>query len=80
MIQLKISGRAGNQFFQYAMVKSYMDENNINEELQISFEHLQKHKTDNKSFINILNDFNIDSFKVLDKIKMTKKQKILDVL
>ena len=80
MIQLKISGRAGNQFFQYAMVKSYMDENNIKEELQISFEHLEKHKTDNNSFVNILKDFNVQDFEVINKINMTLKQKILDII
>ena len=37
MISLKISGRAGNQFFQYAFVKLYMDKYNIKETLNISF-------------------------------------------
>ena len=51
MIQLKITGRAGNQFFQYATVYSYMKENNINEKLYISFEELERKKTDNKTFL-----------------------------
>lgn len=80
MIQLKISGRAGNQFFQYAMVKSYMKEKNINEVLYISFEDLQKHKTDNTSFVNILNYFKVEEFTEVEKIKMTIEQRIWDFI
>lgn len=80
MIQLKISGRAGNQFFQYAKVKTYMDMHNIEDELYISFEHLSKHKTDNNTFVNVLDDFKIKKFKIIDKVKMTKKQKVIDFI
>ncbi len=80
MISLKISGRAGNQFFQYAFVKLYMDKYNIKETLNISFEHLEKHKTDNNTFKNILNDFNTDEFNIIEKVKLTKKQKIIDII
>lgn len=78
MIQLKISGRAGNQLFQYATVYSYMKENNINEELYISFEELERKKTDNKTFFDTLSFFGVEKYKRIDKIKMTKYQKILD--
>lgn len=80
MIQLKISGRAGNQFFQYAEVINYMKKNNINEDIYISFEHLNKHKTDNNTFVNVLNDFKVKEFKIINKIKMTPKQKIIDFI
>lgn len=80
MINLKISGRAGNQFFQYAMVKSYMDEKKIKEKIYVSFEHLEKHKTDNKTFINVLKNFNIEKFETIEKVIMTPKQKILDYI
>ena len=78
MIQLKITGRAGNQFFQYATVYSYMKENNINEKLYISFEELERKKTDNKTFFDTLSFFNVQQYKKVDKIKMTNYQKILD--
>lgn len=80
MIQLKISGRAGNQFFQYAFVKLYLDKNKINDKIHISFEHLEKHKTDNNTFINILKYFKVDEFECINKIQMTTKQKILDII
>lgn len=80
MINLKISGRAGNQFFQYAIVKLYMNENKIEEKLYVSFEHLEKHKTDNKTFVNVLTDFNIEEFEIIKKVKMTPKQRILDYM
>ena len=78
MIQLKISGRAGNQFFQYATVYAYMKENNINEELNISFQELERKKTDNSTFFDTLSLFNVKNYKIIDKIEMTSYQKILD--
>ena len=78
MIQLKISGRAGNQLFQYATVYSYMKENNIDEDLYISFEELERKKTDTKTFFDTLSFFNVQQYKTINKIKMTRYQKILD--
>lgn len=80
MIQLKICGRLGNQFFQYATVYSYMKENNIKEKLHISFEELEKRKTDNDSFYDTLNFFNVDDYITVEKVKFTKYQKVLDFL
>ena len=77
MIQLKITGRAGNQFFQYATVYSYMKKNNIKETMYISFQELARKKTDNYTFFDTLAEFNTTYKKVM-KIKMTKYQKILD--
>lgn len=78
MIQLKMSGRAGNQFFQYLFVKEYMDLNKINEPLYISLEHLDKNKTDDSSFKSELDYYNIGAIQYIRKIKMTKKQLVLD--
>lgn len=78
MIQLKISGRAGNQLFQYATVYSYMKENNIDDDLYISFEELERKKTDTKTFCDTLKFFNVQQYKTINKIKMTMLQKILD--
>lgn len=80
MIQLKICGRAGNQFFQYSAVFAYMKKNNIQEKLHISFEELEKRKTDNESFFDCLKDFNVESYETIEKIQMTKFQKVLDFL
>lgn len=75
MIQLKISGRAGNQFFQYAFVNLYMKDKNIPEKLKISFEHFKKY---DDSFKNELDSFTIDEYEKIDKIHYTLYQKILD--
>lgn len=80
MIQLKISGRAGNQFFQYAFVNAYMLNNNLNEIIYISFEHLKNHKSDNSSFKNELKNFKINNIEEIDKIKYNSKQKIWDLI
>ena len=80
MIQLKICGRAGNQLFQYATVYSYMKENNINEEINISFQELERKKTDNNTFFDTLSFFNVCKYKTIERIKMTNIQRILDVL
>lgn len=78
MIYLKISGRCGNQFFQYAYVQKYIDENCPDEIMNISFEYLKEKKTDNNTFVNVLSDFNIKKINVLNKIPYNNKQKILD--
>ena len=80
MIQLKICGRAGNQFFQYATVYAYMKKNNIKENINISFEELKKRKTDDKSFYDTLSLFNVDDYNTIDKVKFTNYQMILDFL
>lgn len=80
MIQLKICGRAGNQFFQYATVYSYIKKNKLNEQLYISFEELEKRKTDAETFFDTLKFFNVETYKVIDKVILTKFQKILDFL
>lgn len=75
MIQLKISGRAGNQFFQYAFVKIFMKENNIKDILKISFEHFKKYDA---SFVNELDNFNVGDYEKISKVSYSFLQKILD--
>lgn len=78
MIQLKISGRAGNQFFQYAFVNNYMLNNKLNEKIYISFEHLKSHNSDSTTFKNELKNFNIKNIEEIEKINLNTKQKIWD--
>ena len=80
MIQLKICGRAGNQFFQYAFVNNYLINNSLNEKIYISFEDLKKHKSDNYSFLNELKNFKIFNIEEISKIKFERKQRILDFI
>ena len=80
MIQLKISGRAGNQFFQYATVYSYIKKNNIKDKLLISFQELDKRKTDSKTFIDALQFFKVEEYETIKKVHMTYYQKMLDFL
>lgn len=77
MIQLKISGRTGNQLFQYAMAENYILENNLNEKLIITLDRLNQHKTD-KSFKLTFGEFDIKNFETRNKTKMSLKQKYYD--
>ena len=61
VIQLKIHGRTGNQFFQYAFVNNYIIENNLDEIIYISFENLKKQKCSDESFKNELTNFKINN-------------------
>lgn len=80
MIQLRILGRAGNQFFQFATLKSFMKDNDITEKIYISFQELEKRKTDNLTFENVLKYFQTGDFEIIDRIKMSYKQQFLDYL
>ena len=80
MIQLKISGRAGNQFFQYAFVNNYLLNNNINEKIKVSFEHLKTHNSDKNSFKNELENFNINNIEIIEKVNYTVIQRLYDIL
>lgn len=48
MVQLKISGRLGNQLFQYATVQNYLQQNKIKEPIYISFEEMKKYANEGK--------------------------------
>ena len=80
MIQLKISGRAGNQLFQYAFVNNYILDNNLDEKIYISFEHFKNHSSDIRTFKNELEQFNINNIVTIDKVKYNIIQKIYDFI
>ena len=69
---MEIHGRLGNQMFQYATLRAYMEKHNKNE-LALNF----KNGVYNRQFENNLLDFNIINYKEVDTLAMDKKQKIL---
>lgn len=79
MIQLKISGRLGNQMFQYAVVQDYIKKNNIKDQLIITTDRLNQHKTD-KDFKVVLDKLGIKDYKLSSKTKMTFKQFLIDFI
>lgn len=75
-MQLKISGRLGNQMFQYATVEAFKLKNKIDGNIKISFELNEKYKQ-NGGFENQLVNFNINDYEVINKIKLNIIQKIV---
>lgn len=75
MIYLKMRGRLGNQFFQYAGVKAYQMKYFPNEEISIDFTDLKKLGTEENGFKDSLVDFHVN-YKVVSKIKSNFIQKI----
>ena len=73
-MQLKISGRCGNQLFQYANVRAFKEKNNIKETLKISFE-LNPNKEN--GFDDNLKYFNVEKYEIIEKVKMNRLQKIV---
>ena len=80
MIQLKIQGRTGNQFFQHAFVSNYIIENNLDEIIYVSFENLKKQKCSDESFKNELTNFKINNIKEINKVKIQGNQRIYDFI
>lgn len=72
MIQLNISGRAGNQMFQYATVRAFMKRYQIEDQMQISFA-LNEHQ----NFKNELENFNVHPFKIVPKNKLNFFQYVI---
>lgn len=77
MIYLKIRGRLGNQLFQYATVNNFRKKFYPNEELALDFTDLKKLGTMEEGFKNSLNEFNVEPFLEVDKIKTNIIQAIL---
>ncbi len=71
MLQKKMCGRLGNQMFQYAAIRSYM-EINQKEDLVLSFNDLEK-----IGFKNELDDFNIIKYENKNTIQKDWIQKVL---
>ncbi len=71
MYQKKITGRLGNQMFQYAAMKGIKRANNIEQPILLSFEKVYK-----RGFENELKEFNIKDYTEIKKVKITLKQKL----
>ena len=77
MIYLKIRGRTGNQFFQFATVKNYQMKYCNNEKICIDFSDLKRLGTEEDGFKNYLDDFNVGEYQKVNKIKANIIQKII---
>lgn len=75
MIYLKVRGRLGNQFFQYAAVKAYQMRYFKDEQIILDFSDLRKLGTEEEGFKDSLSDYNVD-YKT-GKINANLFQKIL---
>lgn len=63
MIYKEITGRLGNQMFQYATVKSYKKKFNLNDQIILDFSKLKLLGTKEQGFCNQLDCFNITDYK-----------------
>ena len=71
MLQKQVNGRLGNQMFQYAVMRSFMLENQ-EEGIRINFDRVKK-----EGFNNELINFQIYNLAKDEKIVMSKKQTII---
>ena len=76
MIYLKIRGRLGNQFFQYAAVKNYQMKYFKEEKIAIDFSDLKRLGSESDGFTDSLCNFNVDDYETVDSIKGNLIQKI----
>lgn len=72
MIQMEIHGRLGNQMFQYATLRGYMEKYGY-KDLKLNF----KNGVYSRNFKNDLEQFNIIQYEEVDKIEKSFIQKIL---
>lgn len=75
MIQKQMIGRLGNQFFQYATIRAYMEKYGIKDKLYFNFDLCRN--GDGVGFDDALKNFNVLSYSEINKIKYTFDQKIL---
>lgn len=71
MIYKKVSGRLGNQMFQYASTRGILKQNNINQDIMLDFSNVYK-----SGFENDLQNFNIKHAVEVDKIILNPVQYI----
>lgn len=76
MIYLKIRGRLGNQFFQYACVKNYQMKYFPDEKIAIDFSDLKRLGSEKDGFVDSLSYFNVDDYETINSIKTNFIQKI----
>lgn len=74
MIQKKIIGRLGNQFFQYATIRAYMIRFNIEDEIGFNFDLVGDGKN---GYGDSLNLYNIKNYKVIKNLNYKFFQKII---
>ena len=72
MIQKKMIGRLGNQFFQYATLRAYMIENNIEDDLYLNFDLCRN--SSGSGFDDSLKYFNTIPYTEVPKIHYTLTQ------
>ena len=76
MIYKEITGRLGNQMFQYAAVKAYKKKHKLNDEIILDFEKLKLLGTPENGFCDQLKEFNTDGNYKSGKVKANVIQKI----
>lgn len=85
MIYLEMYGRLGNQFFRYATARMLQLKYYPKDKIEISFEQVNAAGEKDKSFYNVLEDFNIPEYSIYSKHgkvifnESSMKQKILCV-
>lgn len=77
MIQLNIMGRLGNQMFQYAYARTLQEE--TGQQLCINWKNVVNFKTQEKGFVNSLQDFHVAEFTDEMQLQLTWQQKIVDL-
>lgn len=77
MIYLKIRGRLGNQFFQYACVKNFQLQFWPNEKICIDFSDLKRLGSEDDGFVDSLKYFNVEDYNTTNKISANLFQKML---
>lgn len=77
MIYLKVRGRLGNQFFQYATVKAFKETYCPNEDILLDFSDLKKLGKEENGFKDSLKEFYVDDYKTVNKIQATVLQKLV---
>ena len=76
MIYKEVTGRLGNQMFQYATIKAYKKKYNLNDEIVLDFSKLKLLGTKEEGFCNQLIDFCIDDYESKE-IKKSLKIRLL---
>lgn len=67
MIYVEMYGRLGNQFFRYAAARALQIRYYPQDKLEISFQQVNDAGKTDKSFYNVLNDFNVANYSVYQK-------------
>jgi Glycosyl transferase family 11. len=67
MIYLEMHGRLGNQFFRYAAARALQIKYYKNEKLVINFQQINDMNKKDKSFYNVLDDFDVWDYEIYEK-------------